>query len=122
MIRKILSVAFAATLATGLIFPPAYAATAALVAKVTKTLVSADNRWGGCMAYLSVDLATVLPTCPSRWVTFSCTGDFTDPVRAYRMLDQAQLALATGSWVYVQITDDMLHNGYCFANRIDVSK
>jgi hypothetical protein len=72
------------------------------------------------MTQLSVNPAGVLPTCAVGWVTFSCTGDFTDPVCAYRMVDQARLALASGRPVAVWIQDDKKHNGYCFANRIDV--
>ena len=82
--------------------------------------MSADSRWGGCMAALTVDPQDVLPNCSSHWVTFSCSGDFTDPVRAYRMVDQAQLAIATGKQVGVWFQDDKMHNGYRFANRIDI--
>lgn len=79
-----------------------------------------DERWGGCLASLSISPQTILPGCGAGWVTFSCSGDFADPVRAYRMLDQAQLALAAGKKVNVWFQDDKKHNGYCFANRLDV--
>ncbi len=71
------------------------------------------------MAALSVGPDTVLPACPPWWVTFSCSGDFTDPIRAYRMVDVAELALATNKKVQVFFRDDLKHNGYCFAYRID---
>jgi hypothetical protein len=80
----------------------------------------ADDTYGGCMAALSLNPQTVRPSCAPWWVTFSCSGHFTDPVRAYRMVDQAQLALATGKKAFVLIQDNKKHNGYCFANRIDV--
>jgi hypothetical protein len=89
-------------------------------AKVQRVLVVSDSLYGGCMAMLSVDPASVLPACSPNWVTFSCTGDFTDPIRAYRMLDQAQLALSSDKPVLLQITDAQRHNNYCFAPRIDV--
>ena len=38
------------------------------------------------------------------------------------MLDQAQLALVTTKTVSVTINDAKKHNGYCFAQRIDVLK
>jgi hypothetical protein len=63
---------------------------------------------------------SVLPSCGSWWVTFSCTGNFMDRVRAYRMLDAAELALATGKQVNVWFRDDKMHNGYCLADRLDV--
>ncbi len=86
---------------------------------VDRTLVSDGSRWGGCMVLLSEDPADVLPAC-GRWLSFSCDGTYTDPVRGYRMLDQAQLALATGMAVNVIIDDSRKHDGYCFASRIDV--
>ncbi|MGB5621843.1 MAG: hypothetical protein WBN65_05060 [Gammaproteobacteria bacterium] len=87
---------------------------------VDRTLMTGDSKFGGCMALLSKTFADVLPACGNRWVTFSCDGTYTDPVRAYRMLDQAQLALATGMEVNVMVDDSKKHNGYCFASRIDV--
>ncbi|WP_200243237.1 hypothetical protein [Lamprobacter modestohalophilus] len=96
------------------------AAEAELGAQVLRVLVEADDTNGGCMALLSVNPANLLPTCGDGWVTFSCSGQYTDNIRAYRMLDQAQLALATNRTVMVSYTDDMRHGGYCFARRIDV--
>jgi len=114
--------AAALALATAILTPPAAADTGTVTAFVNRTQVTADASFGGCMAQLSVDPASILPVCGANWVTFSCTGDFTDQVRAYRMLDQAQLALAANKQVLVQFTDTSLHNGYCFASRIDVVK
>lgn len=96
------------------------AATGAVSSTVYGVLMYADSTFGGCMAYLSPGPQTVLPGCQSGWVTFSCSGDFTDQVRAYRMVDMAQLALATSRQVYVEFRDDQKHNGYCFAYRFDV--
>lgn len=90
-----------------------------LEGQVERVLVAGDARFGGCMARLSSDPGRYL-NCGANWVSFSCTGDFTDAVRGYRMLDQAQLALATGRAVGVEVTDSKKHNGYCFAQRIDV--
>jgi hypothetical protein len=93
-------------------------------ATVTKVLVDGgapETNYGGCMAALSVSPSSILPTCAAGWVTFSCTGSFAaNTIQAYRLLDQAQLALATGKQVSVYFRDDQKHNGYCFARRIDV--
>ena len=89
-------------------------------AYVNRVAISGDQRWGGCIAQLSISPQTILPGCGAGWVTFSCSGNFADPVRAYRMVDQAQLALATSKKVIVYFQDDKKHNGYCFANRLDV--
>jgi hypothetical protein len=96
------------------------AATATFSTTITKTMVTSDGMFGGCMAKLATDPKTVLGTCGALWVTFSCTGDYTDVVRAYRMLDQAQLALAGSRTVSVQIDDGQKINGYCMVRRIDV--
>lgn len=109
--------ASAALLLTG---TPAGAAMSYINGEVTRVLVNGDDSYGGCMAALSVDPKTLLPACGSWWITFSCSGDFTDPARAYRLVDQAQLALAANKQVLVAFQDDKQHNGYCFANRIDV--
>jgi hypothetical protein len=98
----------------------AFAASGAVVANVNRVLMTGDSTFGGCMAALSVNPQTVLAGCSPWWVTFSCSGDFTDPVRAYRMVDVAELALATGKRVQVWFQDDKKHNGYCFTPRIDV--
>lgn len=120
MTRNKLSSLIAAALAAALLSSPAFAATGSLTAKVVRTLVTNGSSFGGCMVALSVSPATVLPSCAAGWLSFSCTGDFTDPVRAYRMLDQAQLAHVTGRNIFIQFTDAALHNGYCVATRIDV--
>jgi len=93
-----------------------------VVASVNRVMVTGNEMFGGCMAALSVDPQTVLPDCQSWWVTFSCSGAFTDPTSAYRLLDVAQLALATNKQAYVFFRDDLKHNGYCFADRIDISR
>jgi len=108
----ILSTTLASTAASG--------ATAVLNGKVDRVMIQNDGGFGGCMAQLSVNPKAVLPACGSGWVTFSCTGDFTGPVSAYRSVDQAQLALAANKHVLVIIDDSRRHNGYCFASRIDV--
>lgn len=108
-------IALSVCLGTG---TPVFAASGTLVANVNRVLTTTDGNWGGCMAFLSVNAGSVLPACNS-WVTFSCTGEFADPLQAYRMVDQAQLALVTGKKVQLWIRDDRMHNGYCLADRID---
>jgi hypothetical protein len=111
----------ATILLAALASPTAWAATANFIAQVKSVAVLAQN-FGGCMAELTISPQTKLATCGPKYVTFSCTGNFTDAVRAYRMLDQAQLALVTNKTVSVTINDAQKHNGYCFAQRIDVIK
>jgi hypothetical protein len=76
------------------------------------------------MAALAVSPTTKLATCGANFVTFDCAAVFptTQAVQAYRMLDQAQLALAGAKSVFVTCTDASKANGYCLATRIDVLK
>lgn len=96
------------------------AAEAGVEASVLRVLIHANDSLGGCMALLSVNPGALLSNCADGWVTFSCSGEYTDSVRAYRMLDQAQLALVTNRLVMVNFTDQLKHDGFCFANRIDI--
>ena len=92
-----------------------------VTAKVTRTLVVADDRWGGCAAQLDVSLVDEgLANCDDDWITFSCTGDHTSKSSAMRMFDQAQMAFALDRRVRVYVDDSKTHNGFCFVNRIDV--
>jgi len=86
-------------------------------ATVTRTMVLSDGTFGGCMALLSMPIGT---GCATNWVSFSCSGVFTDKDRAYRMLDQAQMAYVTGKKVTVYADNTKLHNTYCFAQRVTV--
>jgi len=88
--------------------------------QVLATLVAEEDLWGGCMAKIRYDPQVALPACGRDWVTFSCSGDHVSKDIAYRMLDTAQLAQVTNRSVFLMITDTKMHNGYCFARRIDL--
>ncbi len=98
------------------------AAQVKVTATVTKTMVADNDRWGGCVASLDVKLAAKGLDCPGKSVSFSCSGDFTTKDIAYRMFDTAQMAYAMGHRVVVTVDDAKKHNGYCYANRIEVRK
>ena len=95
-------------------------------ARINRVMInteSTDVNYGGCMIAIDKKPTDTLPTCPGWWLTFSCTGDFgTSQVQAYRMLDQAQLALATGRRVDIRFRDDMTHNGYCYAYELTLKR
>jgi hypothetical protein len=116
-----LTTVFLATLASSL---PVYAVQGTLTAKVSRTRVTGDSTFGGCMAMLDkpINAASNAPICPSSWVSFSCTGTFTSKDMAFQLLDQAQLALALNKQVMVTVDDTKKHNDYCFASRIEVIK
>lgn len=95
--------------------------TTTITAKVTRTLVVANDDWGGCAAQLDVSLVDEgLANCNDKWVTFSCSGDHASKSSAMRMFDQAQMAFALDRQVRVYVDDTKTHNGFCFVNRIDV--
>lgn len=97
-----------------------YATTAKVTGIVTKTVVADEGRWGGCMVRIDVKLADAGLDCPSKWVSFSCSGVFTEKDVAYRMFDQAQMAHTLEHMVEIRVDDTKKHNGYCYGNRIDV--
>jgi hypothetical protein len=109
---------------------PAVAGTSALTGYVKSVMVTDSDLMGGCAAYLADSKGrtilpkTKLPACTSAYLTFRCKtqdGDTRehDPVLAYRMLDQAQLAYAAGKQVTVNFRDDPAYNTtVCTIDRI----
>jgi hypothetical protein len=77
---------------------------------------------GGCMVALAANPKTKSPACANSWVSFSCTGAYNPKDLAFDMLDSAKLALALNKRVTITFDDNLLHNGYCTATRIDVIK
>lgn len=91
-----------------------------ITTQITRTMVLADDRWGGCAAQLSVSPADEgLPNC-GKWVTFSCTGGHTSKSRALVMFDQAQMAFVLDRRVRIFVDDTKTHNGMCFVDRIEL--
>jgi hypothetical protein len=100
---------------------PSDAATATIRdARVTRTLVADQDRWGSCMALLDQSIGASGLDCPGQWVSFSCSGEFTAKDVGYKMFETAQMAQALGFRVNVVADDSLKHNGFCYANRIDV--
>ena len=112
--RKILAVCLVA------LGPWVHAVNTSFDAEVERTLTAAGGIWGGCMVLTNVTLANEGLNCPSRWVTFSCSGVYAAKDIAYRMFDSGQMAMATGKSVRLYVTDQKKHNGFCYAFRIDV--
>ena len=118
-IRNLAMGAALAALALGA--PQALAAQAVIKGEIRRTLAVPDARWGGCMALLSKSPADEGLDCPtSRWVTFSCSGVHAKKSDAQRVFDSAQLAFVSRREAFVWVDDTKKHNGFCFANRVDV--
>lgn len=90
--------------------------------KVTSTLVEAGV-YGECMAHMSEPISDYISGCPSNgWITFSCDGTYNSKDAGQRKFESAQLALALGYRVKLRVDNTKKHNGYCYANRIDIYK
>ncbi|HEB94600.1 MAG TPA: hypothetical protein ENI94_14330 [Gammaproteobacteria bacterium] len=89
-------------------------------AKVTTTLSEAGS-YGDCMIYVNKPISDSLSGCPS-WVTFSCDGTYNSKDAGQRKFESAQLALALGYRVQLFVDNTKKHNGYCYAQRIDIYK
>ena len=99
----------------------AFATTLQLDAKVTRTLAADEQKFGGCMAYLTVSPAGEGLDCNTgNWVTFSCSGVHVTKSSALRMFDSAQMAFLMDRTVRVTVDDSRKHNGWCLVERIDV--
>lgn len=100
---------------------PLQAATMNIKATIEKTLTTTDDRFGGCMVWLSVSPSDEGMDCPTgNWVTFSCSGEHASKSSALRMFDSAQMAFALNRNVTVTVDDGKKHNNWCFVSRIDV--
>jgi len=101
--------------------PVANATKANFTANVTRTLIADDGKYGGCMVMLDTSIQAQLPECPStNWVTLSCSGDFSAKDIAYRKFDSAQMAKALKVKISLRVDDLRKHNGFCYAERLDV--
>ena len=102
--------------------------------KITRTLVSSEpnvsestvlaegvSRFGECMAALDIDLVSEGLDCTTKWVTFSCSGEYGRRSIGMQKFDSAQFALALGKVVRIWVNDKKKHNDHCFAERIVVT-
>ena len=101
---------------------PLQAATMELKAvTIERTLTTTDEKFGGCMVWLSVSPTDEGLSCGNgNWVTFSCSGEHTSKSSALRMFDSAQMAFVMGRTVSVTVDDEKKHDSRCFVSRIDV--
>ena len=96
---------------------------ASITALVTKTQNTNSAAGGGCMAKLDKEIRNETGLdCQSSWVTFSCVGEYAPKDQAYKMYDSAQLAMVMEYPAMFYLDDQKKHTGYCFAQRIDVTK
>jgi len=75
--------------------------------------------YGGCMAKVSPGPETILSSCNSGYVSFSCDGTFNSRAEGEKMLAGAQLAYVSGKPLLLVVDDSKRHNSYCVARRVD---
>lgn len=76
-----------------------------------------SNDFGYCMA----QIVEAAPCNRHGWVTFDCQGNFNNQTLAYRMFDQAQMALALKAKIEIRVESSEKINGYCVVKRVKVA-
>lgn len=97
-------------------------ATVVLHTGVVSRVLLEEGNYGDCMAQVTPDFEATALNCPYGWVTFSCSGDFNSKSMGNQKLQMAQLSFLTGDALRLKVNDAKLHNGRCFAERIDIQK
>ena len=96
--------------------PTANAAFFWVTGKITQTL--ADSVYGGCMIHLDVRLPA---QCMNQgWVSLDCKGVYYNAIDGNNKFSSALTAFSLDKTVSVFVNDDVKHNGYCVARRVDI--
>ncbi len=110
MVRKVTGT-FVLLLLTG----SAFAEIVRVDGKVEASLID-DTNFGVCMVLLD----TQASNCTTRWITFSCSGDFNSAAAGFKKYDNAVLGQFTGQPIRVFVDDTRKHNGHCYGTRVDI--
>jgi len=82
-------------------------------------LLSQEGAFGNCMA--KIDRLPQVANCPNTgWVSFSCDGTYNSAQVGNTSYGLALLAYTLGKKLTVWIDDAKLHDGFCFAWRVDI--
>lgn len=103
----------------GLITTPAFAAKVWVTGNVEKTIVSTDDKFGGCLMTLSTPYNSQIG-CADAFLSLDCAGNFGTASEGRRRLDQVLLAAAMGVEVRVQINSARVLNGWCAVDAVQV--
>jgi hypothetical protein len=94
-----------------------HSASTAFNASVERTMIDEEHN-GGCMVYIVPSPSDQGLFCRPNWVTLSCVGEYNSETFGHQKLAAAQLALIAGSKIWISVTDNKKHDGFCFAQRI----
>ena len=88
---------------------------------ITRTLLTSNGEYGGCMIELreDVNFETGLD-CHSRWVSLGCISDVISKEESKLMWNSAGMAFAMDAEIRVWVNDSIKHGEFCTAERIDV--
>ena len=89
-------------------------------AKIDKMIITSDGSYGGCLLHLDKRTEDTVAGCGRSWVSLSCSGEFATKSDARFLLETAQLAYVLEKTVQIRIDDSKKHNGYCFADFINI--
>lgn len=96
----------------------AMADVAFITTKVTRTLVTSDSEFGGCLVKPTVAVSGRL-NCPDTWITLDCAGALGGTKSAgQRMFEQVTLAVVLDKKVTLRVNDERKINGWCAADRV----
>lgn len=94
-----------------------HSASTGFEARVERTMIDEESN-GGCMAYIVPSPSAQGLFCKPDWITFSCVGEYNSEEFGQQKMAAAQLALITRSRVWITVTDNKKHDGFCFGRRI----
>ena len=78
-------------------------------------LYTDSSLYGGCM--VNIESETSL-SCPQRWFSMGCAGDFLSKQEASKNYDMAKMAFVMDIPVNVWVNDSLKYNGYCVATGV----
>ena len=92
--------------------------TAWITTSVSRTYVSEDTIFGGCLVYSNTALSAKL-NCKDGWVSMDCAGTLGgSKAEGTRKYQEAQLAQVIGGRITMLVNDQKKINGWCVADRV----
>lgn len=98
---------------------PTFAAKLWVTGKVEKTIITEDDKFGGCLITLSTPYNGQIG-CGNSFLSVDCAGVFGTKSEGSRRMDQLMLAAVTGADARVQINSDKVINGWCAIDGVQV--
>lgn len=89
--------------------------------RITRTLVAADNKYGGCMIASKWNIMEEIGlNCNHRWVSLGCSSNVISEEDGDKMWRSARIAFFMEQEIILWIDDEIKHNGFCTVVRLDI--